>query len=457
MPNYFTRNQRSPILFLFFILITGVQAKSQGINITSGANVVVNGAGMITINGGNFNNDGTFTASTGSVLLTGANAATVGGTSTTSFNILGINKTAALKLMQNIGVSGNVTLTANNIDLNGFNLNLGSSGSLSGENASSYITTTSGGFVTSTAVLNNPSAVNPGNIGVEITSAANLGSTLIKRGEQQQVTSSGHSINRFFDFVPTNNTALNATVKFYYLDAELAGIPESELKQWSSADNGVTWVLLGSNAQDVSLNFITKNNINTLNRLTLASSITSPLPLKLISFTGRLVKSDVLLNWTTSNEINSNYFDVERSSDASSFAAIGKVNAAGLNGTGSYNFTDFDIYTNVKYYRLKMVDNDGRFTYSKVIMINRGTYSNNLESVYPNPTQGPVNIEFTANSAMKGTLVIRDIDGKTIFSKVVDIQKGMNKLQYDLGNSARGTYLITLSELDDKTIKIIKY
>ena len=446
---------KTPVVFLFILL--SFNSNSQGFTITSGANVVSNGASSIVVNGGSFKNDGTFSAGNGSVILTGPNVATVGGASTISFYSLGINKTAGVKLLQNVAVSGNVALTNNNIDLNGFNIDLGSSGSLLGENASSYITSSSNGFVLKTANLNNPSALNPGNIGVEFTSPANFGGTLIKRGHQQQVTASGHSINRFFDFVPTNNSGLNATIKLYYLDAELAGINEGELKQWASADNGATWVLLGADAQDASLNYVTKNNINILNRLTLASSINSPLPITLLSFTGQLVNSDVLLKWITTSEINANYFDVQRSSDANSFASIGRVNATNTNTRQAYNFTDTENYYGVRYYRLRMVDKDNSFVYSGVITINKGTYVNSLQSVYPNPTSGPISIEFTSNTAMKGNLLINDIDGRTIFSKVVDIQKGMNKLQYDLGHSAQGTYLIKLAGLDTKTIKIIKY
>ena len=440
------------LLILFYF-----SANSQGIHITSGANVVSNGASSIIVNGGSFINDGTFSAGSGSVILTGPNAATIGGSGTISFYSLGINKTAGVKLLQNIAVSGNVALTSNNIDLNGFNIDLGSNGSLLGENTNSYITSSSNGFVLKTANLNNPSALNPGNIGVEFTSAENFGSTLIKRGHQQQVSTSGHSINRFFDFVPTNNSGLNTTLKFYYLDAELASINEGELKQWASADNGTIWVLLGADAQDATLNYVTKNNINILNRLTLASSINSPLPIKLLSFTGQLVNSDVLLKWITTSEINANHFDVQRSLDANSFVSIGKINATNTNARQLYSFTDDEDYSGVRYYRLRMVDKDGSFIYSNVITINKGTYLNSLQSVYPNPTHSVISIEFTSNSFMKGTLMINDVDGRTIFSKEIGVQKGLNKLQYDLGKIAQGTYLIKIQGVDNKTIKVIKY
>ena len=179
------KNHFIKALVACLLILLTLNVKSQGINITAGANVVSNGPVSIVINGGSFKNDGTFSAGSGSVIFTGQNPATVGGSSTTTFYSLGINKTAVVKLLQNIVVFGNVALSNNNIDLNGFNIDLGNNGSLLGENANSFITSSSNGFVLKTANINNPIAFNPGNIGVEFTSAANLGSTLIKRGHQQ--------------------------------------------------------------------------------------------------------------------------------------------------------------------------------------------------------------------------------------------------------------------------------
>jgi len=435
---------------------------AQGVVITSGANVVVNGNANLVIADGGLSNAGTFTPGTGTVTFTGtANSTitTIGGTSSLSFYNLAINKTGgSAKLVRNIGVTNNVTMTSGVLDVSAYNLDLGTTGNISGESTVAYITGGTGGVLRS-VTLNAPSAVDPGNVGIEITSAANLGVTTIKRGHQQQVSASGYSIDRYFEITPANNTALNATVKFYYRDAELAGINESELKMWSSADNGVTWNLLGADAQDATNNFVTKSGIQQFNRITLASAVANPLPIQLMSFTAELFNSNVYLNWTTSFELNNHHFELEKSVDGRNFSSFAKVIAAG-NATGTshqYNYIDIKpLESGVLYYRLKQVNNDGSFTYSKTILINKGNLSNILVSAYPNPTSGPVHIRFVSDKAAKATLMVTDMKGHVVITKEILTLKGLNEFTQDFSRLAQGTYYVQLNGIDDKTLKVIK-
>src|SRR5690606_26093002 len=89
---------------------------------------------------------------------------------------------------------------------------------------------------------------------------------------------------------------------------------------------------------------------------------TNPLPVELISFTGKFVANGTLLEWATATEKDNNYFEIERSQDGKEFKAIGRV--GGNNNSTSinrYNFTDKDQLPGLVYYRLKQVDNDGTF------------------------------------------------------------------------------------------------
>ncbi len=82
--------------------------------------------------------------------------------------------------------------------MNNYMLDLGSSGNIANESNNSCITGTTGGAIRITTVLNAPQGVNPGNIGVELTSDADLGSTVITRGHVQQTSSNG---NRAFNAI----------------------------------------------------------------------------------------------------------------------------------------------------------------------------------------------------------------------------------------------------------------
>ncbi len=105
-------------------------------------------------------------------------------------------------------------------------------------------------------------------------------------------------------------------------------------------------------------------------RLTLGQGGT--LPLNLLSFTGEVKQNDDLLKWTTANEINTDYFIVEQSSDGSVFKRVAKIKAAGTTpGNKDYSFSQSSLLNTGGFYRLKMVDINEAFTYSPVLKLKR--------------------------------------------------------------------------------------
>ena len=446
---------------MIFIINIGINA--QGIIIGSGATLNVNGAGNLVINNGGLSNAGTFTAGTGTVALTGTaqpTSTSLSGTSPLNFYNLSINKTGgSARLLRNTSITNNLLLNNGNIDLNGFDIDLGSTGSLVGESVFSKVVGSSGGSINRTVLLNAPINVNPGNIGIEITSAANLGLTTIKRGQTQQVNNSGFSINRYFDIIPTNNTALNASIKMYYQDTELAGINENELTLWSKpVASNVLWTLLGANAQDTSANWVSKSTLDSLNRFTLASRTNNPLSFQLISFSGLLQNNGVQLNWSTLTEVNSKSFEIEKALDGRNFKNIATVLAAGnSNIIKSYGFFDAALLEPSAYYRLKFIKNDGSYIYSSVVFINKGSFNSSFIGMYPNPAREKVMLRFISSTTNSVLLQISNTDGKLVMSKSLEAIKGINTTEYDMNNLPQGFYYIRLIGIDNKTIKVLKY
>ncbi|MHA4811960.1 NosD domain-containing protein [Flavitalea flava] len=120
------------------------------------------------------------------------------------------------------------------------------------------------------------------------------------------------------------------------------------------------------------------------------------LPLQLISFTATANTGTVTLNWNTSGEMNTRYFSVQRSEDGLIFNQLGQVPAAGRSALPqSYSFIDRQPLQSVNYYRLRMVDLDSAFTYSKIIAAMKGPYLNNL-SLYPDPASNEIKIRLSA-------------------------------------------------------------
>lgn len=443
------------------LLLLPLCARSQGVTITSGASLALTGNATLTIQDGGLINNGSFTAGSGTVLFSGTAATAnsfIGGGNSTVFNHLTINKSSNdVLLNSNIAVNGNLTMQSGNLQLNNYTVDLGSgAGAIMGENNNARITGTTGGTINKTVVLNAPASVNPGNIGVEITSSANLGSTLIKRGHVQQTNSGGGlSIHRYFDIIPTTNSALSANLKFYYFDNELAGRNKPELTQWESSDGGTHWSFLGQDQLDNTNDWVLKNSIATFSRMTLASNINNPLPVQLLYFTATLNNGTTLLNWATANEFNNDHFELERSPKGDNFTWLANIKSQGNSGVQQdYEYTDPHPFVGNTYYRLKKVDIDGTFRYSRIVSVR--TIADFSYTTYPNPAKDRFVLAINAVIAGEGQFALIDMAGKTLSTKEVYLTLGSNTYEWDISRLPKGVYLLVSYHLSIPVIKIIK-
>jgi YVTN family beta-propeller protein len=171
-----------------------------------------------------------------------------------------------------------------------------------------------------------------------------------------------------------------------------------------------------------------------------------PLPLTLLSFTATKQPNDnVLLQWLTTNEINLKHFELERSINVNSFQTIGTIAAENNN----YQLTDKDAWTSdVRYYRLKFVDNDGGLRYSNIVGLSNKQQSN--ISIYPNPVSNIFIIQFTDNRLLKSTATLVDVSGKLV--KLILLTNIYQTV--DIANLANGIYLLKFE--NGVTEKIIK-
>ena len=272
------------------LVISGMGGQAQGLQLTPGIHWVENGSSQLILHNASLINNGSFIADSGTVVFTsdaGSAGAFIGGANPASFHHLTIGRSAGdLELNNDAFVTGRITLDSGNLQLNGYLLDLGSSGSIVGERNEARITGARGGAVQITSLLNGPHSVNPGNIGVEITSDANLGSTVITRGHFQLTNSNGEtSIQRWFDITPETNTNLHASLRFFYLDEELAGKNKNTLALFSGDETWTSWGKddagtgdnTGANAGDNAVatanagaNWVLKSNLDQLHRFSLS-------------------------------------------------------------------------------------------------------------------------------------------------------------------------------------------
>ena len=178
------------------------------------------------------------------------------------------------------------------------------------------------------------------------------------------------------------------------------------------------------------------------------------LPVNLLSFTGHRVGKANMLYWSTAQESNSHHIDVESRTDNSSFAAIGTLAAKGYSSiTTNYRFVHPDPPAGVNYYRLKLVDRDGRFNYSNTIAIRDDGTGVPLFAVYPNPFRDQVEMAITFDRAAKLSLQLYDVSGKLVRTNTVIASSGFNTIRLSgLENLASGTYFLELRS-EEQTIR----
>lgn len=169
------------------------------------------------------------------------------------------------------------------------------------------------------------------------------------------------------------------------------------------------------------------------------------LPLTLLAFNGRLQNNNAVLNWKTDNEQNTAHFEIERSIDGSHYSSVGNVTAANTAGTHQYGFTNNNISTlsaSVVYYRLKQVDIDGGFVYSKVIALS--PENKNIVFLYPNPVVNEVNLSIRLTKSQQVQLRIIDNVGSVVKQQQFTFTAGNNSLSINLSSLAKGLYYVEL-------------
>lgn len=159
------------------------------------------------------------------------------------------------------------------------------------------------------------------------------------------------------------------------------------------------------------------------------------LPLKLISFTGRLINdNEAVLNWQSSGEANESRFEIAWSSDKKYWQTIGTIAAANNDSISSY-FWKYSQPSLINFYRLKIIDNVGRFTYSSIIRING---SDKAIVIYPNPAKN--NVIISSFSDKPATVVFSNSSGKIMLRKTINEPVS----SIDISGFTPGNYIIRI-------------
>ncbi len=165
----------------------------------------------------------------------------------------------------------------------------------------------------------------------------------------------------------------------------------------------------------------------------------SPLPVHLTWFDGYVNENEIVLAWNTASELNNKVFEIERSADFVEFTRIGSVNGAGTSTTSKkYKFDDLQPINGTNYYRLKQIDFDGTFIFSKIIAISYVDHSKEIK-VYPNPAMDFFIINFPWEKEFD--VAISDFNGNILLK----INKQQNKQKINCADIPKGLYLLRIT------------
>jgi hypothetical protein len=369
-------------------------------------------------------------------------------------------------------VLNTLNLIAGKVDLNGFELILGqtgSNGTLIGGNSASYLISGSSvakftRFTTTTSTTYNfplgdathytPMSVTL-NTGSSVNVNAQISMYLIASTHPMIGVPGPAYLSRYWTAEPANfGGSYDYNVSYTYADADIVGI-EANLKPYKY--HGGTWVSsvgsgfpsnMGTAVVSPGTNTISWNGLTTFSDFT-GNGNGSPLPISLLDFDAVPLLENVLLTWTTASETNNDFFTLERSQDGVHFDEIITVDGAGnSNQILQYKSTDFTPLNGTSYYRLKQTDFDGKFDYSNLKAVNfNKPIQTQLWSIFPNPTNlNGVYIKNTNIDAKQVTLKIIDLTGKVIKMETINNINANASLFVGFENISTGMYMLELND-----------
>jgi hypothetical protein len=286
-----------------------------------------------------------------------------------------------------------------------------------------------------------------------------------EQGTTWQNFTNGLRSQKVFEVTPTTNNGASYDIVLYYSNAELGGKDPATLRMVkTSAASAATATPSNSViVKPVVSDFGTYKSFTAtftgFSRFFLIDNAVT-LPLVLKEFTGKLNSgSHSDLKWTTSSEYHTKEFVVERALDGVHFEKIGTVAAAGNSSVErNYKLTDPYAAEAVNYYRLKMVDMDGKFTYSPLVIIRNPGITGKDIRVLTNPFNSYVDLFFTEIPASAVSVRISDATGRVRYNNG-SVVPASNRWRLDVSmlNLSKGNYILEVRSKEGmKSFKIVK-
>jgi hypothetical protein len=254
--------------------------------------------------------------------------------------------------------------------------------------------------------------------------------------------------------------SLNGNYSITINTTSIPGIQNpSALRLLKRANPTEAWTDLGT-PSNVSGNEITWSNISGFSEFGIGGDNQNPLPVELSMFTARVIGRNVNLNWTSATELNFYGYEIERKKLGSDkdWDRVGYIKAAGNSSKPTeYNFVDEKLNFGKYAYRLKMIDYDGKYSYSQEVTVEIAKpYQTKIEQNYPNSFNPTTKIEYQLANPSKIRIEVFSISGEKVAELInKDQEEGYYSLTFDANvyGLASGVYLYRMSGIDKTTGK----
>jgi hypothetical protein len=385
------------------------------------------------------------------VIVSGTVNSTLQGSANWLVKNLIVDKEAGIaRLGANVQVTDMLQLSSGYLDLNAQVVTLSPGALLFGEADNARIIGPAGGFIQITVNIPTAERRNPGNLGAVITANQGLGTVTVKRWHNQQ--GGDFKVQRFYEIVPANNTGLNASVRFYYLDAELFGNEEAGLAMYTRANNLAAWSRIGSDVKDSVQNFVEKAALTSLQQYAI-TSISGSLPVKWGPVSTVCNNNEAEIKWTTLEETNVKHFIIQKN-NGNQWTDLAIVPGKG-SGANQQTYQYRDASPGAAY-RIASVDHDGKRGYS-IVMPLSGCSQKLVVTISPVPTFNDVKLTINTPLGFAANIRLLGSDAKIYQQRHVNLVAGINQVPINMQSLAAGVYyLLVQTPQGTRTLQVIK-
>lgn len=217
---------------------------------------------------------------------------------------------------------------------------------------------------------------------------------------------------------------------------------------WRTKNNGLTWTQININSSNYQISIV-----DSMNQFAAQGAGFYKLesgffvPVELASFAGQVIQNDVVLDWTTSTELNNKGFEIEQSFDNQNFNRIGFVPGFGTTTESkSYSFRISDAPSGMQYYRLKQIDYDGTSTiYNSVEIDGPVVREFALHQNHPNPFNPSTTISFSLPGESNVIIKLFNMLGQQVASVLnSELSAGNHNVDFNASALSTGAYIYTL-------------